>query len=240
MSSGTSNASVSSLDTALLHISRDQEYETQYLGFAPRSFCDGLYNAILDYTWEYFRASQEYMKQEYGDILTEEELKNASEVFLTTVTQKIDENFDKLEAYVCANILHIPRYVVLPEDQVQEEYKHFTVERERSLDEEICRLKERIIAAKYVNASLKKEYKQLRHLRKEYNQFLMFLDKLNKTFKEARVLDMHESLVFAANQAQTLISLVNQMTETGSVPEKVISETSELETILKCMNDGVE
>ncbi|KAK2154834.1 hypothetical protein LSH36_256g04078 [Paralvinella palmiformis] len=264
MSDDARSKSVSSTDTAGDDLG-DQEYETQFLGFAPRKSLDVRNMGIsalrsrkkaqsylkvagidakedeggsLGYiTYPRWKPKQCWLQVhlhllKFGEVISEEELKNASEVFLSTVTQKIDENFDKFETYIFSNVMHIPRRVVLPEDQVQEEYKHFTVQEEQLLDDDIRKLKERIIAAKYVNVSLRNEYKQLRHVREEYDQLLALIQTLNKTFKEARVSDMHESLVFAANKASTIISLIGQMREASS-HEKELMDASELEMMSK-------
>ncbi|KAK2187889.1 hypothetical protein NP493_151g01024 [Ridgeia piscesae] len=185
VTSVSSDLSVSGSDVVdAPRVAREQEYETQFLGFTPKSFSDGMYNAVLEYTWSCFQASQQFMKSEFPDVITDKEIQQASDVILPRLSNTIAKAFDKLETYLFTNIFHIPEQVLLPEDKPHAKYTH-TQEEEEALDRDIKELQEKMVTAKYFNACLKQELRDLEVMENEYKQFSELLTSFHKTCTEA-------------------------------------------------------
>ncbi|KAI0208679.1 MIS12 kinetochore complex component [Lamellibrachia satsuma] len=215
-------------------VAREQEYETQFLGFTPKSFSDGMYNAVLEYTWDCFRASQQFMKSEFPDVVTDTELQQASEVIIPRLSNTIAKAFDKLETYLFTNIFHIPENVLLPEDRPHAKYS-YTEEEEKALDHDIKELQEKMVTAKYMNACLKQELRDMEVVEKEYKQFGDLLTSFHKTCDEAGVPDMRESMLFLRNKTDNLRRAMESLDPLGLSQTKRSAAEKESEKASKVL-----
>ncbi|XP_078379450.1 protein MIS12 homolog [Oculina patagonica] len=150
----------------------EHEYETQFFGFTPESFVDGVYNAVNDYVVDCFQELENLLKSEESD-------KMANNFY-----RSIDVAFDRFEVYVKNNIFKIPANILLPEDKVHHDHQ-YTVEDEKEIDKELEELERKIKAAKYVNSALKQEVKDLDNAQEQLDNFEKQIDAVEKVFEGA-------------------------------------------------------
>lgn len=176
----------------------EHEYETQFFGFTPESFVDGVYNAVNDYVVDCFQELENLFKSEpsLSSAVTEAQLHAESDKMAKNFYQSIDVAFDRFEVYVKNNIFKIPASVLLPEDKVHCN-KQFTEEDEKLLDKELEELERKIKAAKYVNSALKQEIKDLDNAQEQLDNFEKHIDTVEKAFEgtggiKKNLTSMHE------------------------------------------------
>lgn len=170
-----------------------EEYSTQYLGFTPKSFCNGIYNAMNEYLSECIKAVMEFMTTEFNDIISTHQVEVGIAKILSYYSDVFDKQFDRFELYLYKNIFNIPSNVLLPEDEV-----HTTVVTkldEESLDDEITMLELKIWAIKVANARLREELVNLDISQKQLDSTLAKLNELRNLMAEAGVTHPHEALL---------------------------------------------
>jgi len=162
----------------------EYEYETQFFGFTPESFVDGVYNAVNDYVVDCFQELENILKSEplLSSAVTEEQLQAESDKMANNFYRSIDVAFDRFEVYVKNNIFKIPANVLLPEDKVHCNHQ-YTVEDEKQIDKELEELEKKIKAAKYVNSALKQEIKDLDNAQEQLHNFEKHIDTVEKAFE---------------------------------------------------------
>ncbi|ELT98944.1 hypothetical protein CAPTEDRAFT_218074 [Capitella teleta] len=194
-------------DQAMTSSLADQEYITQFLGFAPQAFVDTMYNIAFDCTWQSVHKAQKMLISQMPGVMTEEELQSASEGIMETVHKGIDKGFDIFETHLMTNLLPVPQNVTLAEDRIQED-KQYTQSDMDNLDCEIAQIKEKIHAALYMKAALKQEIKDYDTVQAEYDKFQVLLKSSDAIRKDSGVADAKESLGFIAeNVAKCSVSL---------------------------------
>ncbi|PIK36812.1 hypothetical protein BSL78_26358 [Apostichopus japonicus] len=92
-----------------------KEYETQYFGFTPKSFVDGVYNAMVEYL-------SDFVEERFKEQISVEALQESSNRLFVHLRDAFDKAFDRLENYLMKNIFHIPSGIVLPEDKRHEQH----------------------------------------------------------------------------------------------------------------------
>ncbi|XP_058951376.1 protein MIS12 homolog [Pocillopora verrucosa] len=164
--------------------STEYDYETQFFGFTPESFVDGVYNAVNDYVGDCIQELENVIKSEpsVSCDVSEETLHRESEKMIKGFYKSIDAAFDRFEVYVKNNIFKIPANILLPEDKVHHKHQ-CTVEDEKQIDEELKELERKIKAAKYVNAALRQEVKDLDSAQEQLDNFENHIDAVQKAFE---------------------------------------------------------
>lgn len=164
--------------------STEYDYETQFFGFTPESFVDGVYNAVNDYVGDCFQELENLVKSEpsASSDVSEEQIHRESEKMIKNFYKSIDAAFDRFEVYVKNNIFKIPANILLPEDKVHHEHQ-YTAEDKKQIDEELKELERKIKAAKYVNAALKQEVKELNNAQEQLDNFENHRDTVEKAFE---------------------------------------------------------
>lgn len=167
----------------------ESDYETQYFGFSPESFCDGIYNALMSYTSDTLLKIQNNLKKEFADKVPEDKIERGTKKLMERFEKNVKKSFDKLEVYVLKSILHIPDDIILPEDTVHE--KHPDAKQElQQVDAELLALKKRFINSKYVTARYRAAIQDLQKLNKEYDTALEPYNKLTQICRENGVADV--------------------------------------------------
>lgn len=210
MTSISESMSVSENPTMDLQLACGQEYETQFFGFTPKSFSDGMYNAISDYTGDCLHAAEEIMKAEFKHSMTEDQFKAASQSIFPVLSKTMNKAFDKFETYLFTNIFLIPGGVALPEDKVHEKYQ-YTEEQEAELDQKIHDLKDKVKNSKYVSACLRQQLQDLGVVEEQYQVMLKQQQTLDRLCKDSGVSGLKESLEFTQDKVKKLRSIVEHI-----------------------------
>ncbi|XP_071499034.1 protein MIS12 homolog [Diadema antillarum] len=186
-----------------------KEYETQYFGFTPKSFIDGVYNALGDYLYDCVDAMDKYIASEAEQgkhPVSAEAIRESSDRLLAYLQFAFDKAFDRLETYLMKNIFHIPSHVTLPEDKVHLEITA-TESDEVKIDAELEELRESIRNARFVNAALQQWTHDVQKVQQLLDGFHDELERFQKTCQQANVPDLRESVIFMASRAQKLLDL---------------------------------
>ena len=92
------------------------EYETQFFGFTPQSFVDGVISAVNDYVFDVISELKEtLLRKGYPPARLTKEL-NA---VIRHIQDKVDQNFDLFELYCLQNIFKIPSNVYISTSEVR-------------------------------------------------------------------------------------------------------------------------
>nr|XP_054771568.1 protein MIS12 homolog [Lytechinus pictus]XP_054771569.1 protein MIS12 homolog [Lytechinus pictus]XP_054771570.1 protein MIS12 homolog [Lytechinus pictus] len=185
------------------------EYETQYFGFTPKSFIDGVYNAVADYLYDSVDAADKYIaseSQQGRHPVCEEAVRESSDRLLAHLQLVFDKAFDRLETYLIKNIFPIPSHVVLPEDKIHKELTP-TESDEVKLDTELEELRQRILDAQYVNARLEQWSNTVKQIQNLLDDLLTQMEDYQKICIQENVADLKESIVFMATRADKLLDL---------------------------------
>lgn len=201
-----------------------EEYSIQYFGFTPKSFCNGVYNAMNEYLSECIKAVMDFMTIEYADLLSADQIETGISKILAQYSEVFDQNFDRFELYMYKNIFHIPSHVLLPEDEVQTVVR--TQSEEESLDDEITILEMKIWAVKIAIARLREELLDLDVSQKQLDSTLAKLNELSNLMAEAGVSHPHEALLATAENIAKCKRLIAKITKDSSLssPVDTISE----------------
>nr|XP_054771646.1 protein MIS12 homolog [Lytechinus pictus]XP_054771647.1 protein MIS12 homolog [Lytechinus pictus] len=185
------------------------EYETQYFGFTPKSFIDGVYNAVADYLYDSVDAADKYIaseSQQGRHPVCEEAVRESSDRLLAHLQLVFDKAFDRLETYLIKNIFPIPSHVVLPEDKIHKELTQ-TESDEVKLDTELEELRQRILDAQYVNTRLEQWSNTVKQIQNLLDDLLTQMEDYQKICIQENVADLKESIVFMATRAEKLLDL---------------------------------
>lgn len=193
----------------------EHEYETQFFGFTPESFVDGVYNAVNDYVVDCFQELENLLKSEplLSSAVTEEQLQAESDKMANNFYRSIDVAFDRFEVYVKNNIFKIPANILLPEDKVHWNHQ-YTEEDEKRVDKELEELEKKIKAAKYVNSALKQEIKDLDNAQEQLDNFEKHIDTAEKAFEGTG--GIKQSLKLMHEEATKLHHLLADGLNTGA------------------------
>ena len=148
----------------------DFEYVTQFFGFTPKSFVDGVYNAINDYIRECFKEMGKILDEEFSksDDISSSKIRKGCQELVANCYRNVDSSIDKLELYMLKNIFIIPPRVLLPEDQVHhKDDLNASDSEENNIDEEIRELKNRIKKELFVREMIQSERKKLGNVLKD-------------------------------------------------------------------------
>ncbi|XP_067670576.1 protein MIS12 homolog [Haliotis asinina] len=186
------------------------EYETQYFGFTPKSFSNGVYNAVNDYMMDGLQAVESYMNTEYGDVISPSQVNEGVQKMQQKMAKQVDKAFDTLEAYLFTNIFCIPENTVLPEDRVKQE-KGYTEDDEKQIHKDIEEYTQKILAVKYANTCLQGELDDIDRAQAQMNLMLKQAQDMHQVLRQAGVTDVKDSLVYAANQVLKRVNLLKDI-----------------------------
>jgi len=189
------------------------EYETQYFGFSPESFCDGIYNALMSYTSDTLLKIQTNLKKEFANKIPEDKIERGTKKIMERFEKNVKKSFEKVEVYVLKSILKIPDDIILPEDSTHE--KHPDAKQElQQVDADILELKKRLINSKYVTAKYRAAIQDLQKLNKEYDAALEPYNKLTQICREHGVSDMAALMQNQTDAVLEVKEALNQHHET--------------------------
>ncbi|XP_033118242.1 protein MIS12 homolog [Anneissia japonica] len=231
--SGDQSSGMSTLqESSLLQVETAddwQEYETQFLGFTPKSFADGVYNAILDYLHDGIELLEKYLLSEFEkEGVSQEVIREGSEKLLRYFSGRFDKAFDRLEKYLIKNIFHIPSKTILPGDAVNQDHAYKDGE-EQALDEEIQQLQIKIKNMKYMNAYLKQYMVDMEKVQGQLDAVLTKVESMEKVCRQAGVSDLKESVIFVAGKVSRIQSKLNDICVVQLQETQSFSEDSDLE-----------
>ena len=81
---------------------------------------------------------------QFPEKLTSADINAASQDIISKLIKSFERAFDKLELYIVSHIFRIPNHVVLPEDQIQEQYPN-APEDLQAIEGDIVELRQKII-----------------------------------------------------------------------------------------------
>lgn len=209
-SDGSVLRSTSEYDREDIHDDPLEEYETQYFGFTPKSFMNGVYNALAEYIKEGLTAFTEHIEQQYPEEMTPDDLKKAEENLMKYILRKLNRSFDILEQYLITNVLKIPDHIVLPSDKIQMEHQ-YTIEDEQQVDMEIQQLKDQILSIRYANGVLRQDMLQIDKVQGIFNTTVKQLEPVEALTKEQGISDIKDNTVYTINQVKKMMNIVKNI-----------------------------
>ncbi|XP_046573078.1 protein MIS12 homolog [Haliotis rubra] len=189
---------------------KQAEYETQYFGFTPKSFSNGVYNAVNDYMMDGLQAVEGYMNTEYGDVIAPSQVNEGVQKMQQKMAKQVDKAFDTLEAYLFTNIFCIPENTVLPEDRVKQD-KMYTEDEEKKIHKDIEEYTQKILAVKHANTCLQGELDDIDRAQAQMNLMLKQTQDMQQVLRQAGVTDVKDSLVYGANQVLKRVNLLKDI-----------------------------
>ncbi|XP_071838312.1 protein MIS12 homolog isoform X1 [Apostichopus japonicus] len=201
--------------TGLHPLTDRKEYETQYFGFTPKSFVDGVYNAMVEYLSDFVEVTHKYFldDERFKEQISVEALQESSNRLFVHLRDAFDKAFDRLENYLMKNIFHIPSGIVLPEDKVHMS-DPVTESMDQKLDNELEELREKIRNAQYVNCRLQKWLQDVDSVQHVLDSLLAQLQKWQMVCRESNVTDLGETISFVADRTRQLLTQCNAMKAT--------------------------
>ncbi|XP_041356057.1 protein MIS12 homolog [Gigantopelta aegis] len=197
-------------------------YETQYFDFTPKSFYNGMYNAVSEYIFEALATMERVLGEECHDVMSPSSIKEAMSRFKPHVDKTINRAFDKLEIYLDENIFHIPSNVVLPEDKIQLSHP-VSREEMHSLDKEMDVLRNKILAVKYANMCIAHDIKSADDAHAKISQMLKHMKDMRNIVRTAGISDIRDTLTHCADQTMMLMKNATYLQTATSIDS---SETS--------------
>ncbi|XP_063610846.1 protein MIS12 homolog [Penaeus indicus] len=98
----------------------DEQYETQFFGFSPSSFLDGVKGLILDRLSEATEQLEGHLTQIPEEIISKEEVSKGIGLLHQQTDSNYTKTMQKLEAHILGNVMKIPSHVLLPSDIEQQ------------------------------------------------------------------------------------------------------------------------
>lgn len=176
----TSSESTSKIEETSESLSGNDDYDeycTQFFGFLPQSFINGIYNAVCDYLKDGIAALNESILRNFKDSVSEEELHKISCQQAQIALDRLNAKFDKAEVYLKKNVFSIPSHIVLPEDQLHAGGAAMGLDM-KSLDNEIQEHIDRIVAVKYANSQLRERLVVVDSLQKQFDDSEAFVKEI--------------------------------------------------------------
>ncbi|XP_071951897.1 protein MIS12 homolog isoform X2 [Antedon mediterranea] len=172
-------------ESGVLQVDDKNEYETQFFGFTPKSFVDGVYNAIFEYLRDGIELLEKYLVSEFEkDGVSKEIVREGSQKLLSHFRVRFDRACDKLERYLMKNIFHIPSKMIQTCDVVNQE-NNYTESEEQLLDDEIQQLQIKIQNVKYTNAYLKQYIMDMEKVQNQLDNVLSKVESMEKICNQA-------------------------------------------------------
>ncbi|XP_038050474.1 protein MIS12 homolog [Patiria miniata] len=182
-----------------------KEYEVQFFGFTPKSFIDGVHNALVDYLNDSVEATEKFLLEEAeanSEVVSPEFVREASDRLFSHFLKTFDKNFDRLESYLKKNLFHIPSNVLLPEDAVH--WQDYSAKDDVKLDGDLESLRQQIRNSLYVNARLRQWLQEAEVAQAQLDVLLLQLNNFHHILSKANISDLSESIVFMAGKARKL------------------------------------
>uniref|UniRef100_T1IZ27 Protein MIS12 homolog n=1 Tax=Strigamia maritima TaxID=126957 RepID=T1IZ27_STRMM len=188
------------LPAATETVLESSEYICQALRFTPQSFIDSVYNTLYEYAIEGMETLQKTLKHEFGDLISESELREGKNKILEKFLSSAQRNFAKLDGYLIRNIFHVEDEFVFPEDEIQLKLNP-SEEEDEKLDDENKKLQ------KLRNACLRQQTLELNKTINEYLKTTEFFQNLMDTAKRNRISSMDEikNVTTELNEMQKLL-----------------------------------
>ncbi|XP_014777660.1 protein MIS12 homolog isoform X2 [Octopus bimaculoides] len=193
-----------------------EEYATQFFGFTPKSFCNGVYNAVNDYIMECMKAVETYLTEKCSDSLSEDQIETGTDLILHQYMDTFNRTFERFECYVLKNIFSIPSYILLNEDTPQ--MHQYTPQEESLLDAEIDDLKMKVWVLKGANAKLRNCLSEMEQSSKDVDLATVRLAALQDLMSKSGVSHPHESLQLTYENIEKGKKLI----------EKLVQESEEI------------
>ncbi|GBM54473.1 hypothetical protein AVEN_217159-1 [Araneus ventricosus] len=146
------------------------DYETQHLGFHPRTFLDRVYNAFYESLFEALNELKKHLCNEYSHIVPVSSILSSTDELFQELIKKLDKAIDKLEIYIDKNIFMIPNHVILKEDEIHLT-NPATKEEDEELDKEIEQIKQGILEERIRKNILKAKLKEQKVVKEELVTF---------------------------------------------------------------------
>ncbi|XP_042871824.1 protein MIS12 homolog [Penaeus japonicus] len=208
----------------------DEQYETQFFGFSPSSFLDGVKGLILDRLSEATEQLEGHLSQIPEEIISKEEVSRG----IDHLRQQTDGNYNKvmqkLEAHILGNVMKIPANMLLPSDieqQSQVSASDITL-----LHTEMEKLRTQLKNEKLMQAKLKDELQDIQQVLEEQQKMKaeVFNDGWRTQLEEAK-----EKLLFVQGNdeetmaiASTIQKKAAELQVKGSTPSAVQILTADM------------
>lgn len=192
------------------------DFITELFGLSPTEFLDEVFDSANIVSTSVTDAIQEYLDTEYNKKYGEkykDEIETGICKLENLYQDAIDQSTDVLQLYFINNCLSIPNDI--SEIELHLPYEKdldfsITDNDEMKIDNEIKKIKEMIIAKKYVNTLAKNAIKQDKEKVEKLKKYKQEIDKLRMTEKESQVYPLHESLSYLVKNASELELLMER------------------------------
>jgi len=192
------------------------DFITELFGLSPTEFLDEVFDSANIVSTSVTDAIQEYLDTEYnkkyGDKY-KDEIETGICKLENLYQDAIDQSTDVLQLYFINNCLSVP-------NDISEIELHLPYEKdldfsindndEMKIDNEIKKIKEMIIAKKYINTLAKNAIRQEKEKVEKLEKIKQEIDKLRMTDQQSQVYPLHESLSFLVKNANELEVLMER------------------------------
>jgi len=192
------------------------DFITELFGLSPTEFLDELFDSANIVSTSVTDAIQEYLETEYNKKYGgkyKDEIETGICKLENLYQDAIDQSTDVLQLYFINNCLSIPNNISEIELHLPyEKDLDFSINDndEMKIDKEIKKIKEMIIAKKYVNTLAKNAIKQDKEKVEKLKKIKLEIDKLRTSEKQSPVFPLHESLSFLVKNTNELELLMER------------------------------
>ncbi|NXE78451.1 MIS12 protein, partial [Cochlearius cochlearius] len=191
-------------------------YEAQFFGFTPQTCMLRVYTAFQDYLFDMMLVVESVILKKLGGIpgceLSPFRIRKSTEKFLLFMKEHFDKLFSKMEAVLLQLVLNIPENVLLPEDEVHEQYP-YSKEQLQALQDEIHQLQQQYRAEASAGQALRAELEEQKAAQAELEKILQWFDGLENICREHGTGDFKESFAFLTQNSKKLQDVLKDVEE---------------------------
>ncbi|NXF07358.1 MIS12 protein, partial [Smithornis capensis] len=191
-------------------------YEAQFFGFTPQTCMLRIYIAFQDYLFEVMLVVEGVILKKLDGIpgcdISPSQIRKCTEKFLLFMKEHFDKLFGKMEEVLLQLVLNIPKNVLLPEDQVHEQYP-YSKEEFQALQEELQQLQQQCRAEVGAGQALRAELQEQKAVRAELEKILQWFDGLENICREHGTGNFKESFAFLTQNSKKLQDVLKDVEE---------------------------
>lgn len=189
-------------------------YETQYFGFTPQTCILRLYISFQDYISDMLLVVEGVILKKLEKFpdskINRFEIRESTEKYLSILNEHFNYLFQKMENCLLKLVLHIPRNILLHEDEVHVKYSYDRGQYD-GLQNEVQILNRQYKREKSVTQALLAELEEQKAAQAELQKILSWFDGLDKTCREHGIIDLMESFAFMVQTSKKLQGSVKEI-----------------------------
>ncbi|XP_067863994.1 carbohydrate-responsive element-binding protein-like isoform X1 [Heptranchias perlo] len=191
-------------------------YETQFFRFSPQTGVlrvhSGIQDSLLDVMLVVERVILKKLKELPDNSLTPSQVRACTENFLQLMKERFDMIFERVEQGILQHIFYIPENILLPEDNVHEQYP-YTEDQCQELQAEIAQLQHCYKSEIIAKHALLAELEDQKMIELKLEQRIHWFNSLDNTWKSNGVSSVPQSLTFVRELAQKIPAVLQKIKE---------------------------